>query len=62
MRRALRDFADNARGADVAIVYFAGHGIEIEGINYLIPVDAVLERDIDAFDEADPARSHPDGH
>jgi formylglycine-generating enzyme required for sulfatase activity len=54
MRRALRNFADTARDADVAIVYFAGHGIEIEGINYLIPVDAVLERDIDAFDEAIP--------
>src|SRR4051794_21241367 len=54
MRRALRDFADNARSADVAIVYYAGHGIEIEGVNYLIPVDAVLERDIDAFDEAIP--------
>jgi formylglycine-generating enzyme required for sulfatase activity len=52
MRRALRDFTDNARTADVAIVYFAGHGVEIEGVNYLIPVDAVLERDIDAFDEA----------
>ena len=54
MRRALRNFADTARDADVAIVYFAGHGIEIEGVNYLIPVDAVLERDIDAFDEAIP--------
>jgi uncharacterized caspase-like protein len=54
MRRALRDFSDNARDADVAIVYFAGHGIEINGSNYLIPVDAVLERDIDAFDEAIP--------
>jgi len=54
MRRALRNFADNVRDADVAIVYFAGHGIEIEGVNYLIPVDAVLERDIDAFDEAIP--------
>ena len=54
MRRALRDFSDTARDADVAIVYFAGHGIEIEGTNYLIPVDAVLERDIDAFDEAIP--------
>jgi uncharacterized caspase-like protein len=32
----------------------AGHGIEINGNNYLIPVDAVLERDIDAFDEAIP--------
>jgi uncharacterized caspase-like protein len=54
MRRALRDFADTVRGADVAIVYFAGHGIEIDGTNYVIPVDAVLERDIDAFDEAIP--------
>jgi uncharacterized caspase-like protein len=52
MRRALRDFSDNIRDADVAILYYAGHGIEINGNNYLIPVDAVLERDIDAFDEA----------
>jgi formylglycine-generating enzyme required for sulfatase activity/uncharacterized caspase-like protein len=54
MRRALRDFSDDARSADFAIVYFAGHGIEIQGTNYLIPTDAVLERDIDAFDEAIP--------
>jgi Caspase domain len=54
MRRALRDFSDTVREADVAIVYFAGHGIEIDGTNYVIPVDAVLERDIDAFDEAIP--------
>ena len=54
MRRALRDFADTVRDADVAIVYFAGHGIEIEGTNYVIPVDAVLEHDIDAFDQAIP--------
>jgi hypothetical protein len=54
MRRALRDFSDAARDADVAIVYFAGHGIEIDGINYVIPVDARLERDIDAYDEAVP--------
>ncbi|HMJ45245.1 MAG TPA: caspase family protein [Pseudolabrys sp.] len=54
MRRALRDFSDRVRDADMAIVYFAGHGIEIDGTNYLIPVDAVLERDIDAFDEAIP--------
>jgi hypothetical protein len=54
MRRALRDFSDTVRDADVVIVYFAGHGIEIDGINYVIPVDAVLERDIDAFDEAIP--------
>jgi uncharacterized caspase-like protein len=54
MRRALRDFSDNVRDADIAIVYYAGHGIEIDGTNYVIPVDAALERDIDAFDEAIP--------
>jgi len=51
-RRALRDFADRARGADIAVVYYAGHGIEVDGGNYLIPVDARLERDTDVYDEA----------
>ncbi len=54
MRRVLRDFSDNVRDADIAVVYYAGHGMEIDGTNYVIPVDAVLERDIDAFDEAIP--------
>src|SRR5207302_8244340 len=52
MRRALREFADQARDADVALVYYAGHGIEIDGTNYLIPTDAKLERDTDIYDEA----------
>src|SRR6195952_1501936 len=30
-RRALRDFADRARDADIAVVYYAGHGIEVDG-------------------------------
>jgi len=50
-RRALRDFADTARDADIAVVYYAGHGLEVEGSNYLIPVDARLERDTDVYDE-----------
>jgi uncharacterized caspase-like protein len=52
MRRALRDFTDKARDADIAVIYYAGHGMEVNGVNYLIPVDAVLERDTDAYDEA----------
>ena len=32
-----------ARDADVAVVYYAGHGIEVDGVNYLVPVDAVLD-------------------
>ena len=51
-RRALRDFADKASDADIAVIYYAGHGVEVEGVNYLIPVDAKLERDSDVFDEA----------
>lgn len=52
MRRALRDFTEKSRDADIAVIYYAGHGIEVDGTNYLIPVDAVLERDTDAYDEA----------
>lgn len=51
MRRALREFSDKAQNADVAVVYFAGHGIEVDGQNYLIPTDAALQRDRDVFDE-----------
>src|SRR4051812_3170939 len=51
-RRVLREFADGTRDADIAVVYYAGHGIEVEGSNYLIPVDAKLERDTDVYDEA----------
>jgi uncharacterized caspase-like protein len=51
-RRVLRDFADRARDADIAVVYYAGHGMEVDGTNYLIPVDAKLERDTDIYDEA----------
>jgi Caspase domain len=47
LRQAIGDFADIARDADTAIVYYSGHGIEVNGINYLIPIDAVLDRDID---------------
>jgi len=52
MRRVFRDFANSSRDADVAVVYYAGHGIEVEGTNYLIPIDASLEQDLDVYDEA----------
>jgi uncharacterized caspase-like protein len=51
MRRALREFGNKARDADVAVIYYAGHGIELDGTNYLIPVDATLETDTDVLDE-----------
>ena len=40
MRRVLRDFGGKARDADIAVIYYAGHGMEVNGMNYLIPVDA----------------------
>ncbi len=52
MRKALRDFTGNARGADIAVIYFAGHGLEVAGTNYAVPIDATLERDLDVDDEA----------
>ena len=51
MKRTLRDFSDRTKDADIAVVYFAGHGIEVDGTNYLLPVDAKLERDVDVEDE-----------
>ncbi|MBR0973489.1 caspase family protein [Bradyrhizobium japonicum] len=54
MRKALREFGSKAREADVAIIYYAGHGIELDGTNYLIPTDAALETDTDVLDEAFP--------
>ena len=51
---ALRSFSRAAETADWAVVYFAGHGIEMGGINYLIPVDAKLESDRDVEFEAVP--------
>lgn len=52
MRRMIRDFSDKVRDADIAVVFYAGHGIEVDGTNYLLPVDTRLERDIDVEDEA----------
>ncbi len=40
MRRALQDFREDGAGADVALLFYAGHGVEIAGVNYLLPVDA----------------------
>ncbi len=45
MRKALNKFSESANGAKVAMIFFAGHGIEIDKQNYLIPVDAKLETD-----------------
>jgi uncharacterized caspase-like protein len=50
----LRDFSRASEDADWSLVYFAGHGLEIGGVNYLVPVDARLEVDRDVPFEAVP--------
>jgi len=54
LRKSLREFGASSRDADVAVIYYAGHGIELDGTNYLIPVDATLETDADVLDETVP--------
>jgi len=41
----LADFSEKAAQAEMAVVFYAGHGIEVGGENYLIPVDAKLKSD-----------------
>ena len=47
LTEALRQFTRRSVGADVSLVFYAGHGIEMDGVNNLVPVDARLERDVD---------------
>jgi uncharacterized caspase-like protein len=49
---ALRDFGRRADGAELAVVYFAGHGIQVKGQNYVLPIDAQLQREQDLRYEA----------
>jgi uncharacterized caspase-like protein len=52
MRRAVRDFTAKAADAEIAVVFFAGHGMEVGGENWLIPVDAELTTDLATEQEA----------
>lgn len=54
MRKTLRNFEDKAEGSEVAVLYYSGHGLEMNGQNYLIPIDATLKTDKDVEDEALP--------
>ena len=50
--RALREFGLKAQSADVALIFFAGHGMQVDHENYLVPSDAKLEREHDLVYEA----------
>jgi hypothetical protein len=47
MTERLLDFGKKAQGADVALFFYAGHGIAVNGTNYLLPIDANLKSEMD---------------
>jgi hypothetical protein len=51
-KRSIAQFEDEAGRSDIAVVYYSGYGIAIQGVNYLIPVDAKLAGDRDAITAA----------
>lgn len=57
MLAGLRDFEGKARDADVALFFYAGHGAQVAGNNYLIPVNAQILGESDVPDEAVDAGS-----
>jgi formylglycine-generating enzyme required for sulfatase activity len=54
LNSGVREFGIRAASADVAVVYYAGHGVQVDRENYLIPADARLERERDLLYEAMP--------
>ena len=54
LNEALRAFTRRSAAADVALVFYAGHAMEMDGVNYLLPVDARVERDTDVRYETVP--------
>jgi hypothetical protein len=51
-RQAIRSFNVKVQGADIGLIYYAGHGMELAGENWLIPTDADLKTDFDVPNEA----------
>ncbi len=47
MDQALRRFGNNLTGSSAAVFYYAGHGIQVDGINYILPVDVALKNERD---------------
>lgn len=47
MRQAVDDFSFRSETADLALIYFAGHGVEVQGENFLIPADAQVSSNLD---------------
>jgi hypothetical protein len=55
MERVIRDFAEKIRPGDVAMFYFSGHGAQVNGVNYLMPIDVNAEEETEIKYKAVPA-------
>jgi uncharacterized caspase-like protein len=53
-RRLAREFAEKVEDANVALLFYAGHGLQVNGRNYLLPINAALKRELDLEFEAVP--------
>jgi len=57
MEKAIRKFGKQLRNGGAGLFYFAGHGVQVNGRNYLIPVDAEIETESDVkFEAVDAGR------
>jgi uncharacterized caspase-like protein len=61
MEKARRDFSSDAQGAQLRLFYYAGHGVQSDGINWLLPVDADVQEDYELKTKAFSAQSLLDG-
>jgi len=54
IKNAILDYGHTVSDVDVSLFYYAGHGLEIDGVNYLIPVDAHINSTLDVKQQAIP--------
>lgn len=52
LRAVMKDFSFRSETADLALIYFAGHGIEVQGENFLLPVDARPRSNVDVQNQS----------
>jgi uncharacterized caspase-like protein len=52
MEKRIRAYAEQLSGADVALLYYAGHGLQVDQKNFLAPIDAQLKSEFDLDFEA----------
>ena len=46
MQKAVIDFTTKVKNYDVALFYYAGHGVQVNGVNFLVPVDAKMDNEL----------------